>query len=75
MKEYKGVSIPEVDDLDIPTKEVHNTTTIKIGKSSITVPFSTNDLISSKTNTELKSTINLAIYESATVLIDMHVIN
>lgn len=69
MKEYKGVLIPEVDDIEIP-KEVHNTTTIKIGKSSITVPFSTTDLISSKAKLDLKSIINLAIYESAMVLID-----
>lgn len=69
MKEYKGVKIPEVDDLEIPTKEVH-TITIPIGKGSITVPFSTEDLTSSKTNLDLKSIINLAIYESAKIFID-----
>lgn len=69
MKEYKGIKIPEVDDLDIPTKDSNNTT-ISIGKGSITVPFSTADLNLSLTNFELKSAINLAIYEASKLYID-----
>ena len=70
MKEYKGISIPEVDDLKIPTKEETHTTTIKIGQGSITLPFSTADLRSSLTNLDLKSIINLVIYDSALLYIE-----
>ena len=70
MKEYKGIFIPEVDDLKIPTKEEANTTTINIGKGSITLPFSSTDLRSSLTNLDLKSIINLAIYDSALLYIE-----